>query len=157
VRTGSEDASRTSDSTRRERNVEVDLALLADAATIDASGKLNILGIFDHLSAASFPVRHPQMVMVLRFSAGVHEAGQHKVEIVLHDPDGHEVVRVDGDMNLAPGPSGVADGVHVPQILNMGGLVFPKAGRYGFDVRVDGEHHVTLPITVSGAHGRAQA
>ena len=29
--------------------MDVDLALLADAATIDGAGKLNILGIFDRL------------------------------------------------------------------------------------------------------------
>ncbi len=137
--------------------MEVDLALLADAATIDASGKLNILGIFDRLSAATFPVRHPHMVMVLRFSAGLNETGQHEVDIVLKDPDGHEVVRVDGEMNLAPGTSGMVDGVRVPQVLNMDGLVFSKPGRYGFDVRVDGEHHATLPLTVGGMGASAKA
>ena len=35
--------------------MEVDLALLADAATIDGSGKLNILGIFDRLTTSAFP------------------------------------------------------------------------------------------------------
>ncbi len=137
--------------------MEVDLALLADAATIDASGKLNILGIFDRLSAAAFPVRHPHMVMVLRFSAGLNETGQHEVEIVLKDPEGHEVVRVDGELNLGMGTAGAVEGVRVPQVLNMDGLVFPKAGRYAFDVRVDGAHHVTLPLTVGGMGAPARA
>ena len=30
--------------------MEIDLALLADAATVDVSGKLNILGIFDRIA-----------------------------------------------------------------------------------------------------------
>lgn len=137
--------------------VEVDLALLADAATIDASGKLNILGIFDRLSAATFPVRHPHMVMVLRFAAALNETGQHEVEIVLKGPGGQEVVRVDGELSLAPGAAAGIDGMRVPQVLNMDGLVFPKAGRYGFDVRVDGEHHVTLPLTVGGMGAAAEA
>ena len=34
--------------------MEIDLALLADAATIDAAGKLNILGVFDRINP-----RHP--------------------------------------------------------------------------------------------------
>jgi hypothetical protein len=41
--------------------MEVDLALLADAATIDGSGKLNILGIFDRLTTSAFPTRHPRL------------------------------------------------------------------------------------------------
>jgi uncharacterized protein DUF6941 len=137
--------------------MEVDLALLADAATIDGSGKLNILGIFDRLGTTSFPTRHPRLSLILRFSAGVHEVGKHDVGIILKAPDGHEVVRIDGEMNLAAGPRGIAGGVLVPHILNMDGLVFPVAGRYAFDVRVDGEHHVSIPLTVEGPANTAQA
>lgn len=137
--------------------MDVDLALLADAATVDGSGKLNILGIFDRLSASSFPTRHPRLCLVLRFSAGVHEVGPHQVEITLRGPDGQEVVRIDGEMNLAAGPREVAQGVLVPHVLNMDGLVFPVPGAYGFDVRVDGEHRVTLPLTVDGPARMAQA
>ena len=137
--------------------MEVDLALLADAATVDASGKLNILGVFDRLGTSAFPTRHPRMSLVLRFSAGVHEVGKHEVEIVLKGPDGSELVRIDGEMKLSAGPRSVAGGVMVPHILNMDGLVFPKAGRYAFDVRVDGEHHVSIPLTLEGPERSAQA
>lgn len=137
--------------------MEVDLALLADAATIDSSGKLNILGIFDRLTTSSFPTRHPRLSLVLRFSAGLAEVGKHDVEIVLKAPNGKELVRIDGEMNLAPGPRGVGGAVLVPHVLNMDGLVFPAAGRYAFDVRVDGEHHVSIPLTVHGPEGTARA
>lgn len=137
--------------------MEVDLALLADAATVDASGKLNILGIFDRLGTSSFPTRHPRMSLVLRFSAGVHEVGKHEVEIVLKGPAGKELVRIDGEMNLTAGPRGVAGGVLVPHVLNLDGLVFPHAGRYAFDVRVDGEHHVSIPLTLEGPETSARA
>lgn len=137
--------------------MEVDLALLADAATIDGSGKLNILGIFDRLGATSLPTRHPRLTLVLRFSAGVDEIGTHQVGIVLKGPDGQEVLRIDGEMNLTGGPHSVADGVLVPHILNMDGLVFPVAGRYAFDVRVDGEHQVSIPLTVESSSKLAQA
>lgn len=137
--------------------MEVDLALLADAATIDASGKLNILGIFDRLSAPAFPTRHPRLSLVLRFAAGVHEIGRHRVGITLRAPDGKEVMRIDGEMNLSAGPGAVAGGVSVPHILNMDGLVFPIAGKYAFDVRVDGAHHVSIALTVDGPESSALA
>ena len=137
--------------------MEVDLALLADAATIDGSGKLNILGIFDRLSTTAFPTRHPRLSLVLRFSAGINEVGKHAIGISLKAPDGQEVMRIDGEMNLSTGPGGVSGGVLVPHILNMDGLVFPVAGRYAFDVRVDGEHEVTLPLTVDGPERTARA
>ena len=137
--------------------MEVDLALLADAATIDGSGKLNILGVFDRVSATSFPVRHPRLVLILRFTAGLQEAGKHDVDITLRDPDGAEVMRLDGEMQLGAGPASAQEGVRVPHLLHMDGLVFQRGGRYGFDVRVDGEHHVTIPLMVSGPEGVAQA
>jgi hypothetical protein len=136
--------------------MEVDLALLADAATIDGSGKLNILGIFDRLTTSAFPTRHPRLSLVLRFSAGIQELGKHEVGIVLKAPDGKQIVRIDGEMNLSPGPR--AGGVVlVPHVLNMDGLVFPGPGRYAFDVRVDGEHHVSIPLSVHGPEGTARA
>lgn len=137
--------------------MEVDLALLADAATIDGSGKLNILGIFDRLTTSSFPTRHPRLSLVLRFAAGVHEVGCHEVGITLKAPDGREMVRIDGEMNLAPGPSGAGGAVIVPHVLNMDGLVFPAAGQYAFDVRVDGVHHVSIPLTLHESRSGVRA
>ena len=52
--------------------MDVDLALLADAATIDGAGKLNILGIFDRVHTPNFPARHPKMALVLRFLSSTH-------------------------------------------------------------------------------------
>jgi len=137
--------------------MDVDLALLADAATIDGSGKLNILGIFDRLNTTSFPTRHPRLSMVLRFSAGIDEVGRHQVGISLKGPDGKEVLRIDGEMNLAPGPSSAGGAVLVPHVLNMDGLIFPVPGRYAFDVKVDGEHHVSIPLMVHGPESSAMA
>ena len=44
----------------------------------------------------------------------------------------------------------------MPHILNMDGLIFPTAGQYAFDVRVDGEHHVSIPLAVDGPERTAQ-
>jgi hypothetical protein len=126
--------------------MEVDLALLADAATVDAAGKLNILGIFDRISASKFPAQHPHISLVLRLSASLTEAGGHKVAIVLADPDGGEVLRLDGDIHVGPGSAAAGGRVRVPQVVNMERIVFPRPGRYAFDVSVDGEHQVSVPL-----------
>ena len=137
--------------------MEVDLALIADAATIDSSGKLSILGIFDRIGTSSFPAQHPHMVLVLRFIAAVNEAGKHQITIALKDPAGREVVGVDGEMQLGLGPAGGGSGIRVPHVLHLDGLVFPAPGLYAFDVRVDGEHHASLPLTVYGPESSAMA
>ena len=137
--------------------MEVDLALIADAAPIDNSGKLSILGIFDRIGTSSVPARHPRMVLVLRFIAALNETGKHRIWITLRDPDGKEVVGVDGEMQLGPGPAGDGGGIRVPHVLHLDGLVFPVPGQYAFDVRVDGQHHASLPLTVYGPESSAMA
>lgn len=136
--------------------MDIDLALLADAATIDGTGKLNVLGVFDRISAGSFPARHERMVLVLRFSAGMAEAGAHAVAIRLRGPGGEELMRLDGEMQLAPGPSGAGAAIRVPHVLHLDGMVLPRPGTYAFDVQVDGEHMVSLALTVADT-GRGSA
>jgi uncharacterized protein DUF6941 len=139
--------------------MDIDLALLADAATVDASGKLNILGVFDRLTAAHFPAQHGRISLVLRFQASLQDAGRHQIQISFGDPDGNEVVGLNGEIQIGAGKQTAEAGVRVPQVLNLDGVVFPTAGRYTFDVKIDGEHHVSIPLTVAGpiTTGMAQA
>lgn len=136
--------------------MEIDLAVLADAATIDAAGKLSILGIFDRIGVSQFPAQHGRVTLVLRFTAGTSEIGSHEVNIRMADPDGAEVLSLSGDMQLVGGPA-ARDGIRVPHILNLDGLIFRGPGMYSFDVKVDGEHHVSIPLSVEGPPGRGAA
>ena len=135
--------------------MEIDLAFLADAATIDASGKLNVLGVFDRIGVSQFPAQQGRITLVLRFTAGTSEIGAHEVHIRMSDPGGAEVLSLNGEMQLV----GLAarEGIRVPHILNLNGLVFTGPGMYSFDVKVDGEHHVSLPLSVEGPRGPGAA
>lgn len=135
--------------------MQIDLALIADAATVDAAGKLSILGIFDHIAARDFPARHERMVLVLRLDAGVDEAGAHTVVIAVRDPDGGEVARMDGEIQLAPGRPDAR--IRVPQIVHMDGFVFPKPGVYSIEIEVDGTVLSTQGLRVSETPKMAQA
>ena len=112
--------------------MKLDLALIADAATVDGSGKLNILGIFDQIAAEEFPARHERMCLVLRFIASPAETGEREVDLVIRDPEGEELARLSGTVGLG-GFSG-PDGVRIPQILHLDGFVFPTPGLYSLDV-----------------------
>jgi hypothetical protein len=79
------------------------------------------------------------------------------VLIRLKGPGGEEIFRLDGEMMMAPGPGSTEDGIHVPQVLNMEGVVFERPGHYSFDVGIDGEHHVSVPLNVVELSTRAQA
>lgn len=135
--------------------MDVDLALLCDAATVDAAGKLNILGVFDRIQVASFPARHGRLSLVVRFRGDLGDVGPHALRIRLVGPDGGELFGADGKVELSAGPTAGA-AIRVPRVLNFDGLVFEAAGRYTFDLLVDGVHEVSIPLTVVGPRG-AQA
>ncbi len=131
--------------------MNIDFVLLADAATVDGSGKLNILGVLDRIQAQEFPARHGRIAMVLRFSADPDDAGKHEVEIRLRDPEDQEVLKVGGQIQFTPrrGAGAVesgAEGIKVPQVLNLDGIQFAGPGRYRFEVSVDGEVLASAPL-----------
>ena len=130
--------------------MEIDLALMADAATVDAAGKLNILGVFDRITARHFPAPHERMSLVLRFTAGLAEAGDHRLLISLKTPDGSELIPpFDRTLHLGPGPGHVGGEIRFPHLLHLNGIVFPTPGQYSFDVRVDGKYLMSLPLRLS--------
>ncbi len=129
--------------------MEIDLALTADAATIDAAGKLNLLGVFDQISAARFPARHGRLTLVLRFTGGVADAGTHQLTIKLMTPSGTELMALRGELNVSPGHGSIQTGIRVPHVINLDGLVFQEAGVYTFEILVNDRHRATLPLTIA--------
>ena len=129
--------------------MEIDLALIADAATIDGSGKLNILGVFDRIETQGFPARHGRLSLILRFAGTLSDAGRHQMRIALKAPSGEELLGMEGALQLGPTP--VGEGMLIPHVINFDGVVFPTPGRYAFDVVIDGEHAVAVPLNV-GSH-----
>ena len=130
--------------------MDVDLVLTADAATIDGSGKLNLLGVFDQISVARFPARHGRLALVLRFLGSAGEAGTHKLTIQLSSPTGKELVSLTGELKVAPGPTSLQTGIRVPHVINLDGIVFQEAGVHTFHVMVNGRHQATLPLSIVG-------
>lgn len=131
--------------------MRLDFALLADAATVDGAGKLNVLGVFDRIRAREFPARHGRIALVLRLSAGETDAGQHRAEIRLRDPEDQDLVRLDGNLQVGAGPPG--QDTHIPHVLNLDGLTFPQPGSYRFEIRVDDAIVATLPLILEEASG----
>ncbi len=135
--------------------MDVDLVLTADAATIDGSGKLNLLGVFDRISVARFPARHGRLSLVLRFLGGAADAGTHQITIKLSAPSGREMVSLGGELNVSPGRSSLQTGVRVPHVINLDGIVFQEAGIHTFHIMVNGSHQATLPLSIVERGGGA--
>ncbi len=127
--------------------VEVLMAVLADSANISREGKLNILGIFDTIHAATFPAVHPHMQLVIKFDAPSADAGKAKtLDIKFMDEDGKLLFEIHGNLTLGPGRSG--ERFKFDHILTVNGLKFERAGSYEFKIFVDGRDLKEVPLRV---------
>ena len=128
--------------------MEVNLALLCDAANTTADGKLNILGTFDTIHAGSFPVVHPMMHLVLRFSASPAEAGESRdLTIRVLDPDGKNLGDIEGQL-VVPSPAQPGRRVGLELRLSLANTVYPAPGDYAFHVLVGQDEKAVVPLSV---------
>jgi hypothetical protein len=125
----------------------VDFAVVADYALVDQSGKISVLGIFQHIWVPQFPAMHPRMHLVLRLKGKRTEVGEHEVRIRLADEGGTEILGGNGTVTFAEPPAGVVD-IEAGAILVFD-VPFPHAGVYHFEITVDNEKKADVPITVS--------
>jgi hypothetical protein len=134
--------------------VNVALAVVCDHALIDQSGKLSVIGIFERIWVERFPAVHPRLHLVLRLKGRRTEIGEHPVQIVLHDPDGREVLRGDGTVQIGEPPAGVTE-VEAGAVLSFD-VPLERPGTFHFDISVDGERQASLPVAVSQMPAPAQ-
>lgn len=127
--------------------MKVEIFTLCDAATVDAVGKLNILGSFDRLNAKQVPVTHPQCSLAIKLRFERVEEGQKRLRIAFVDSDGAAVmptldatteVRFQGNDSTST----------VSLALNIQQLKLPRFGEYSIDLAVDDRHESSIPLFV---------
>jgi hypothetical protein len=132
--------------------VRIPMAVLADEANVSQEGKLNLMGIFDRIAAASFPVLHPKMVFAFRVEAEFADSGRSfPVVVAMEDAEGKTLFDAEGQIVapiVAPGEFATAN-----QVFSLVGVQFPAPGIYRFVVRLGEElPHVTpFLLTAEGA------
>ena len=125
--------------------MEVTLALLADCANVSQDGKLNIMGVFNVLGAANYPVAHPQMYLVLCFEATRAEEGKTKqVEIQLADSDGNRIFAINIGLVVPQGIPGAP--IRMNHILALNGTRFNKPGDYVFNILVADDQKAAVQL-----------
>src|SRR6266700_6081654 len=127
--------------------MHLDFAVVADYALVDQSGKMAVLGIFQHIWVPQFPAMHPRLHLVLRLKGRRTEVGEHQVQIKLLDDADGELLGGSGTVNFAEPPAGVTE-IEAAAVLVVD-VPFRHAGQYRFEITVDGERKASVPITVS--------
>ena len=127
--------------------MHLDFAVVADYALVDQSGKISVLGIFQHIWVQQFPAMHPRLHLVLRLKGKRTEIGEHAVHIRLVDDHAVEILGGSGSVTFAEPPAGVTE-IEAAAILVFD-VPFPHHGVYKFAITLDGEGAAEVPITVS--------
>lgn len=127
--------------------VKLDFALLADYALIDQQGKLSVLGIFSHVSAAEFPTTHLRTHLVLRVRGRRTDIGAHAIRIRFVDADDTELTGGEGSVQFSEPPSGVLE-VEAGAILVFD-VPLPRAGDFAFEITLDGGVVSRVPLKAS--------
>lgn len=127
--------------------MKIPVAFLADEANVSQEGKLNVLGIFDRISASAFPITHPRMVFAFRVQAEYPDSGRpFPVRVRLMDEDGGILFEASGEIGapqVKPGEFMTAN-----QIFTLVGTRFPQAGSYKFVVNLGDEEPHETPFMV---------
>jgi len=138
--------------------MEVLVLLAADYANLERSGKLNVMGIFNDINSATFPMRHPLMHLIFKLGTELGEFNQSRtVTIKLLDEDGGELLSI--PQNIEIPKSGGGRRPELNFIMELRDIVFQKPGRYDFVILVDNDHKKELPIyinQISPAEGQNQ-
>lgn len=128
--------------------MEVLVLLAADYANLERSGKLNVMGIFNDINAATFPIRHPLMHLILKMGAELGEFSQSRtVTVKLLDEDGNELLSIPRDIEVPKGIGGRRPELNF--IMELRDIVFQKPGRYDFVILIDNDHKKDLPIYIN--------
>jgi hypothetical protein len=126
--------------------LRIALSAIADAANISKEGKLNITGIFNNISATSFPAVHSSMVLVFVIEGERSEAqSEHTLKVDLIDEDGNHIIpSIEGNIKFSEIPP--SGNIHVPQILHLVNVQFNNSGRHEFKIIINGEVRASVPI-----------
>lgn len=127
--------------------MRIDLAVMADYASVTQEGKLVIAGIFTRIVAHQMPWQHPTMALVFRVDVYAGEPRDHDVLVSCIGPDGDEILPPIRQ-RITVGPETEAAESSANLIFAAGGVTFQSPGRYSFEVFVDGEHVRDVPFEV---------
>lgn len=118
--------------------MNLQLAVLSDAANVSVEGKLNILGQFDTIYASEVPVTWPQFCYVARLRGGVADVGDHTFELRVLTEDGELLATAGASGSFGAAPE-TGDEITGNIVLTIRLATFPQYGTYQFELRADGD------------------
>jgi len=111
------------------------LALACDDARVRPDGKLDVMGIFNELSAPGFPAAQERMTVVFVIQWDRHESGRMPLRADLVDEADRPILTIQGHTDVDARPQDRAP-AQTRLVLPLQEVVFPAPGTYRFELRV---------------------
>jgi hypothetical protein len=129
-------------------SMHVQYVALCDQIVLGVDGKPSLIGVFNDVQAASVPFTLPRLAFAARILFTADEVGRdRRVEVVLKDPNGVEIGRPGGELNLPSIPPGLDSiAVDIPLVFDM--FQVTDFGRYTFLLHVDGAPSAAVQLAV---------
>lgn len=139
--------------------MDIQLAVIADAANLSKEGKLNVLGEFDVIWAANVPVKWPLLHFVVKFKASTAEAhgDSFLFQIRIVDDDGQLAAPpAEFQTNIVSQPY-PGQGHSGAIILGVQDAVFKDYGTYNFELAFQSARVCSVPLHVRPASDRPRS
>ncbi|MEX0617133.1 MAG: hypothetical protein WD231_05025 [Candidatus Woykebacteria bacterium] len=108
--------------------------LLADHAFLSIDKKVNIIGVFENINAAKFPVTHPKFVVVGSVDS---PKPKFKMSVVLADKEGKALMGGNNEREISlPQDSLTRNFNFIIEVINAS---FSKSGEYSVKILIDGK------------------
>lgn len=118
--------------------MELILAVACDDARVRPDGKLDISGVFNELYAPGFPAKQDRMTVVFIVEWDRSESGRIPLRADLVDETGQKSFTIQGHTDVEPRPADRAP-AQTRLVMPLEDVVFPKPGRYHFELRFGNE------------------
>lgn len=128
--------------------MELILAVACEDARARPDGRLDLIGVFDELSAPGFPARQDRMTVVFVMEWTPEQEGRQEFRADLVDDAGTKVVTIEGHTDVT------AEDRRRPRtqlIMPMEQVIFPHAGEYRFRLTVGSETTSALHLLLTEA------
>lgn len=109
------------------------LSAVCEAARERPDGRLDLVGVFNELTAPGFPAMQDRMTVVFLVEWEPDESGRLPLRADMLDGDGRKVLTIQGHTDVAP-RGGDRAPAQTRLIMPLEKVVFPAPGRYRFEL-----------------------
>ena len=124
------------------------LACACDEARVRPDGKVDILGLFNELSAPGFPAMQDRMTVVFMVEWDRATSGRIPLRADLVDDNDQKVLTIQGHTDVESREDESRAPAQTRLIMPLDEVVFPHAGRYHFNLKMGDEERRAFSLFV---------